>query len=204
MILVSIRCRGVSPLLQNRMSESVLEQLRTKQKKPKAANVGTTMTPREEAATKFYFHGDKPILPAECLMSCFIAAGVFVRLDGKRQISTGKATMLPGLMTLLSSIIYLEEPDSKKPAKWEPDVRKGTNPNGGEAVAICRPRFDAWAFSFDIEIDDHEIGENTIRELIDKAGKRIGLGDFRPSRKGVFGRFVVEKWDRVASDLAAE
>jgi len=29
---------------------------------------------------------------------------------------------------------------------------------------------------------------------VDAAGKRIGLGDFRPDCKGPFGRFVVTKW----------
>jgi hypothetical protein len=30
--------------------------------------------------------------------------------------------------------------------------------------------------------------------MIDAAGKRIGLGDFRPSCKGPFGKFVVIHW----------
>ena len=32
------------------------------------------------------------------------------------------------------------------------------------------------------------------REIMDAAGKRIGLGDFRPDCKGPFGKFVVTKW----------
>jgi hypothetical protein len=30
--------------------------------------------------------------------------------------------------------------------------------------------------------------------VIDAAGKRVGLGDFRPACKGPFGRFVVTNW----------
>jgi len=195
MLTVQIVCRGLTPLLMNRMSESTLEGLRTKQKKPKAANIGTTITPREEATPKVYTHGGNPIIPAENLMSCLIAAGVFVRLDAKRQMSTGKSTMLPGFVTLLDFAIPLVA--DGKPATWEADVRKGTNPNGGEAVAICRPRFDAWGFTTRILIDDKEIGENTIRDLWDKAGKRIGLGDFRPARKGIFGQFIVDHWGQL-------
>jgi hypothetical protein len=144
------------------------------------------------------------MVPGENFMSCLIGAGVFVRLDAKRQVSTGKATMLPGLMSLLTPILYLYVPDHPEtPATWEADVRKGTNPNGGEAVAICRPRFDAWAFDFKIDIDTIEIGEHAIREVVDKAGRRIGLGDFRPNRKGIFGQFVVEKWCRAEQVSAA-
>jgi hypothetical protein len=197
MLLIAVKCRGTSPLLMNRMSESTLEGLRTKVKKPKAANIGSTTTPRQDATPKVYVDKDgKPVWPGENLMSCLIAAGVFVRLDAKRQVSTGKGTLLPGLMSLLDFVLPLVDPDSDKPVTWEPDVRKGTNPNGNEAVCIVRPRFDRWAFRCRIEIDDAEIGENTIRNLWDMAGKRIGLGDFRPSRKGIFGQFVVEGWDR--------
>ena len=206
----------------NKMSDSTLEELRTKTKAPKTRDVGHVRTPREEAAPKVHTLEGRPILPAENLMSCLIAAGVFVRLDGKRQVSTAKATVLPGLMTLLDFAIPLVDPDiafkakwephiSKMPSLdellgWEPDTRKGTNPNGGEAVCICRPRFDRWAFHTRIEIDDQQIGENTIRQLWDLAGKRIGLGDFRPSRKGIFGQFVVERWDRKeqSPQIAAE
>src|SRR4029077_13454820 len=202
-MFVVVTCRGLTPLFMNRMSESTLEQLRTKIKPPKTAKMGSTMTPREEAETKLYTHDGAPMIPGENLMACLIAAGVFVRLDGKRQISTGKSTVLPGLMSLLDFILPVWVPDSKKSAKWEADVRKGVNPNGGEAVAICRPRFDAWSFEARILIEENEIGENAIRDLWDKAGKRCGLGDFRPSHKGIFGRFVVEKWERMAEHEAA-
>jgi hypothetical protein len=178
------------------MTESVLEGLRTKVKKPKAANVGHTSTPRQDAEPKVYLYEGKPFWPGENLMSCLIAAGVFIRLDAKRQVSTGKGTILPGLMTMLDFALPLVDPDTGTPCSWEPDVRKGTNPNGNEAVCIVRPRFDRWAFRCRIEIDDAEIGENAIRQLWDLAGKRVGLGDFRPSRKGIFGQFVVEEWTR--------
>jgi hypothetical protein len=33
-----------------------------------------------------------------------------------------------------------------------------------------------------------------MREIVDAAGKRVGLGDFRPACKGPFGKFVVVQW----------
>lgn len=203
-MIVEIKARGTSPLLMNRMSESTLEGLRTKIKKAKSKDIGNTRTPREDAEPKVYTAHGVPSLPGENLMSCLIAAGVFVRLDQKRQVSTGKSTMLPGLMSLLTLHLPIVDPDTGATAVWEPDVRKGVNPNGNEAVCICRPRFDRWSFRASIDIDDAEIGENTIRQLWDLAGRRIGLGDFRPARKGVFGQFVVEEWSRPEERKAAE
>jgi hypothetical protein len=204
-MIINIKCRGITPLLTNRMNDEVLEGLRTKTKKPKAANIGSTRTRREEASEKIYLCKNKACLPGENLMACLISAGAFIRLDGKRMMSNAKSTLLPGFLTLLTPSLMLVDPDDEmKEAVWDPDVRKGTNPNGNEAVAVCRPRWDRWAFAAQIEIDTAEIGENAIRDLWDKAGRRIGLGDFRPQRKGIFGRFVVETWERVELTAAAE
>jgi hypothetical protein len=58
-----------------------------------------------------------------------------------------------------------------------------------------RPRLDEWECSFTIDLFDPDIlAPADVRQIIDDAGKKIGLGDFRPSRKGPFGRFVVTAW----------
>ena len=57
-----------------------------------------------------------------------------------------------------------------------------------------RPRFDEWRVSFTLEVDETLFSEALVRELLDIAGKRIGLGDFRPERKGPFGRFRTDAW----------
>jgi hypothetical protein len=195
-MIVGITIRGITPLLVNKMDADTLEQLRTKTKAPKTKAIGSTLTPREDAERKLYIAEDGPYLPGTMLMSCLIEAGKHVRLDGKRQISTTKSTVLPGFLSLLTPTLRLVKPDTDKAAAWEADVMQGRNPNGGEAVAICRPRFDEWALDFRVDIAETEIGENTIRELVDKAGRRCGLGDFRPQRKGIFGQFVVDCWER--------
>src|SRR5262245_11298538 len=202
---IRVRCRGTSPLLFNRMTMEQLDGLRTKEKGSK--NRPRPKDPRDEAAPKV--HQDEegmPLLPDEMLFACLVNAGVFVRLDGKRQVSTKDSTTLPGFLEVEERVIYLMHPDDaklnkKKPLRWEVDMRQGKNPNGGEAVCIVRPRFDLWAFEVTIQIDASEIDENLIRELFDKAGKRIGIGDFRPQKKGRYGKFVVECWD-VVSDSA--
>ena len=42
-----------------------------------------------------------------------------------------------------------------------------------------------------------------MREILDAAGKRIGLGDFRPARKGPFGKFTVTHWTERTAKAAA-
>jgi hypothetical protein len=187
LVLLKVTCKGITPLLMNRVSEEELLKIRDKVKPPKGAS---RKTPREECQSKVYEDSNKkPYLPSSMLYSCLVAAGQHVRLDGKRQISTAKSTMLPQFLTIKSETLALDTP-----TPWEVDLRQGRNPNGGELVVLCRPRFDVWAFTAEIEVDVLEIGESRIRELFDIAGKRCGLGDFRPNRKGIYGQFIVEKW----------
>jgi hypothetical protein len=196
LLRVRIECEGRSPLLMNKMSEEVLLSLRPGHKLPKSSR--PTTTPREEAQLKAYLdeNGDAYI-PIGYFFSACVIAGQSVRLDGKRQISTAKATVLPAFLSFEDQIMALIDPKTGKPAQWEVDVRQGRNPGGGEAVCICRPRFDRWSFTVHGTIDTHEIAESKIRELIDIAGARVGIGDFRPNRKGWFGKFGVKCWERL-------
>lgn len=198
-MFIEILIVGKSPLLFNRMSETELLGLRKPGGK-KSKTAPRPELPRDEAEPKLYVTKEgKPYLPIEHLFACLVAAGQMVRLDGRRQMSTAKSTMLPAFLTLLDPFLPLIDPGARgnnPPPSWEVDMRKGTNPNGGEAVCIVRPRFDRWGFRCNVEVDENEIGEPVIRELFDKAGSRIGLGDFRPSRKGPFGRWQVNEWKK--------
>jgi hypothetical protein len=203
LVRVEVTCVGLTPMLQNRMSAETLENIRTKAKKPKSA--GAAGTPREEAAPKVYTlpDGGGCYVPTENLLSCLIAAGQYVRLDGKRQVSTAKATMLPAFLSLEDPVLPLLIPDTTNAAPWEVDIRAGRNPNGGEAVCLCRPRFDRWQLTVTALVDTREVNIAIARELFDIAGKRIGLGDFRPQKKGMFGRFVVQRWAEQRERVAA-
>ena len=192
LVQVSVVCEGTSPLLMNAMSEQQLLDIWFKKKAPKTA---TRRQPREEAESKLHRLPDgRPHVPATALYKTFINAGQFVRLDGKRQISTEKKTVLPSMLMLLDKQIVLGVPGTKKVATWETDIQQGRNPNGGEAVCIIRPRFDAWQIAFTVEIDQNQMSVQTGRELIDIAGRRVGLLEFTPRHKGTFGTFVVTGW----------
>src|SRR3972149_3355 len=192
-VRVRVVCEGISPLLLNKMDPNVLLESK------KAFKPARQGTPRDRATPKGPTNakGD-PAIPANMILSCLIAAGVFIKLDKKRQVSTAKSTLLTAFMSVDNiEPMPIIVPDSKKAAPWEVDTQVGRNPNGGEAVLLERPRFAAWSFSIHLSIDTSGLGQETIRQLFDFAGSRIGLGDFRPARKGPYGRFIVKCWDRL-------
>jgi len=57
-----------------------------------------------------------------------------------------------------------------------------------------RPCFDEWEFDCEIDYDETVMTENQLRKIVDDAGNRVGLCDFRPAKKGPFGRFMVTAW----------
>lgn len=59
------------------------------------------------------------------------------------------------------------------------------------AIMKVRPIFKKWDCTFSMEIDEEICNADDVRLWLETAGKRAGLGDFRPQ----FGRFEVEKWD---------
>lgn len=186
-MLIKCRIKGVSPLLCNRFTDA---QQQAVSSQINASVVGERGTPREQAEPKLYrdSHGH-PILPGPNLFASLVAAGTFIKA-GKSKLTTMKSSIVPAGL----SIPEIELPLS--PSAWETDSRPVVIPSTGGRVMCHRPRFDAWSVSFTLEIDESLFSERVVRELVDHAGKRIGVGDFRPARRGPFGRFVVESWKK--------
>ena len=57
-------------------------------------------------------------------------------------------------------------------------------------ILRTRAKFDPWGLGASIEVDDELVDERQLRAWLDIAGRRIGLGDWRPQKSGTFGRFT--------------
>jgi hypothetical protein len=192
--LVRVRAvlRGTSPLLMNAIPA---EQLLLIRDGKKGAKTKAKPTLREEAESKLHLSAaGRLVLPGEALYKAMINAGVFVRLDGKRQVSTKAETTLPGFMILEEMDLPLYLHDSDEEPKWEIDIRRGRNPNGGELVCLVRPRVDQWEVRPTFQVDQETFSLALAHQVVEFAGKRIGVLEFRPSRKGLFGRFIIVGW----------
>lgn len=206
---IEIIVHGDSPMMQNKVPIEVLLGLLTGVKKPKSKQ-GQEDT-RQIAEDHLYQFGPEKKryvgLPLKNLMSCLVGAGRYVRLDGKRQLSTKDSTLLTGMLSLIGEPTTAEEPhvrllrpttgkswDKWGACEWTQNIMPGRNPNGGELVALCRPLMSEWAFHVVAEFDDFMMSVDKLRETFDTAGKLIGLCEYRPERKGGFGRFRIDQW----------
>jgi hypothetical protein len=56
-----------------------------------------------------------------------------------------------------------------------------------------RPKWTKWEVSFVLQVDEDSIAKEAIQQIIEYAGKYVGIGSFRPVNNGLFGRFELTK-----------
>ena len=59
-------------------------------------------------------------------------------------------------------------------------------------IERTRAKFDTWSCTFVLDTDDELVDQDQLETWLDIAGRRIGLGDWRPQKSGHFGRFEVK------------
>ena len=69
----------------------------------------------------------------------------------------------------------------------------------GSRVNRTRARFDPpWSCTVTVDVDGELIDREQLLEWLEIAGRQVGLGDWRPEKSGVFGRFEVASFEEVA------
>lgn len=190
---VVVTITGTSPLICNRFTEEAAENA-TKGTRTSAIS-GNRGTPKEQAEPKLYLSDDKkPVIPQPNLFRCIIDAGKFFKA-GRSKVTTQKSSLIPACVDIdgIEFLIVSKE-------GWRVDERPIVNPATGGRRLCYRPRFDDWSLTFEATVDPEIMDVKLFREIVDAAGKKIGLGDFRPDRKGPFGKFVVTRWEESEVD----
>jgi hypothetical protein len=185
---IKVKVEGTTPLICNRFTDAAAAASTNGTRK--AAIAGNKGTPREQAEPKLYVGNDGgPMIPQPNLMRCIVDGGTFHKA-GKKQITTAKSSLLYSCLDISGAEIKLTH---REP--WRVDTRAVCIPSTGGRILTHRPMFDDWTLEFELNIDDEFIDSKLVRQIVDDAGKRIGLGDFRPAKKGPFGKFVVTQWE---------
>ena len=171
----SVEIKGMSPLLMNRFLPAELE---TKVKRGSTKDVSVE--------DKLYLTEDgRPYLPGTYIRNALIEAGKSIRIKGR-----GKSTY----SKLLGSSLIVQ-PDNiiiNSSTGWEPFTTTAVNPTTKGRVVVTRPMFKDWTLSFEAVVLD-DIPEEVFRNILDEAGRYVGIGDWRPAKKGMYGKFIVTK-----------
>lgn len=195
MKMIEITIEGTTPLLCNRFTDEAMEKATNGST---ISTVGDRGTPKEIAEKKLYIgHDGKPMIPQPNVFRAIMDAGKYFKA-GKSKVTTLKSSLIPACLSIdeIEVPIIHNEP-------WTIDTRAVRIPSTGGRISTHRPCFHDWKLRFTVELDETVIGAKMLREIVDAAGKRVGLGDFRPDCKGPFGKFVVTNWQEIALDEAA-
>ena len=187
---VDVEIRGTSPLLIHRFSET------SEQSKPTRRVQVSDRNPREEATKVAYIAKDGTFFfSAFSIPGCMGNAGANHKMRGSRKTLR---FIVPSAVRVTSEAITIL--NGNGPAKdFEVDSRPVTIPATKGRVMRYRPRFDQWGARFSLVINDDLLAVEDAHNLLNEAGVSIGIGDFRPEKRGPFGCFRVIKFEEQVS-----
>lgn len=68
-----------------------------------------------------------------------------------------------------------------------------------------RPLIREWEVSFLLTYDDEDIpNQDMLKQILEYAGRKVGIGDYRPQNMGKFGRFSVTRWRKARKGKKAK
>jgi hypothetical protein len=202
--VVDVTVESISPMLQHAMTRETVEQVLIRGERPPKDKTRPLLDIAKEGL--YVGPNGEYGIPPNILFACLREAGRAVKFDGRKCISTADSTLLPSILSIEATI---PDGDGFIPfvgaPKWQVDVRRGNLEGNGKntAVGIVRPRFDNWSFKVRVVIaEEGGVTEQTVRSLFAIAGRRVGLGAFRPQKNGPFGRFRISGWTVVKAKKA--
>lgn len=107
----------------------------------------------------------------------------------------GKSVTMTGLRQCMFFDGELSKVDGQKLARiiGEPHMREDVVRVGmGGTDLRYRPQFDEWATAVDVVYVKSMLTRESVLSLIEAGGLGVGIGEWRPERRGDFGTFMVD------------
>lgn len=185
MLYFRVKIKGITPYLQHRMDDVKLEDWE-KSRGSIIERDGINQSDLVNAEYRCYRNGNgKCYIPSEHIRGALINAGTFLK---------AKVGVRTKSMTSIVAAMFFVSPDHIEIPNWqEIDKRSAVNRNIKGRVIVIRPKWNDWSAEFTLSIGEDSITKETVRDLLEKAGNYVGVGSFRPTNKGSFGRFSLEK-----------
>lgn len=170
---ITVEISGVSPLLMHAFPMVPIEAIDKK-------------SPEEQAELSTYRDPENGLLyvPGVALQRALVNGATYSKGKGRSSLQK------------LAAACLIVSPDrlSLGTKTFAIDSRPVVVPATKGRVVRHRPRFEKWTFAATLDWDETLMTEQQVRRIVDDTGSRVGLLDFRPEKKGPFGRFVVTSW----------
>lgn len=179
-----VEIEGVTPYMQHRMDDQKLEDW---EKNRKLIIERDDISKEDAVRAEFHSYNDKEgfFIPSEHLVGAFINGGAMV----KSKVGNGKKSM----KNIVAGMFSIREPKLRLPKEYVIDKRSAVNRNVKARIIVIRPKWEQWKAKFTLIVDNDTITKETVEQIIIYAGQYIGIGSFRPTNNGMFGRFKLNK-----------
>lgn len=180
----SVEIVGVTPYMQHRMDDEKLENW---EKNRKLIIEREDISKGDQYRAEFHSYNDEEgfYIPSEHIVSSLINAGALV----KSKVGNGKKSM----KNIVAGMFSIKEQKIRLPKQYQIDKRSAVNRNMKARIIVIRPKWDEWKAKFTLIVDNDTLTTETIQQIIVYAGQYIGIGSFRPTNNGMFGRFNLSK-----------
>lgn len=172
---IKVQIEGTTPILFNRFRDV---QIEGKSKKRTGA-----MAEAEIEDKLYQDEKGKTLLPSVYLKNCIVEASKQFKIVGK-----GKSTYSKLVASTIDIEPFMIELDC---GKYEVFRISAVNPMTRGRMMTERPRYNKWKATFEIVVNDVAVPISVLNEILEHSGKYVGIGDWRPQTKGMFGKFMI-------------
>lgn len=180
----SVKIKGLTPYMQHRMDDKKLEDWEKCRK-----NIMERPEVSHEDAIRAEYHcyrnaEGRCFIPSEQIRGSLIGAGTYMKAKVGGRAKSMKVIVAATFQPAPEEILI---PDFDTI-----DKRSAVNKNVKARVMVIRPKWSEWSASFTLNVYEDTITKETINQLMTYAGSYVGIGSYRPTANGLFGRFEVE------------
>ena len=127
-------------------------------------------------------------IPSEHIRGSLINAGAMV----KGKVGNQKKSM----KNIVAGMFFVDPEKIRIGDDFVIDKRSAVNRAIKGRVICIRPRWEKWSASFTLSVDNDTITIQTIQQILEYAGQYCGIGSFRPTNNGMFGRFRIIRCEK--------
>lgn len=184
-----VKIKGVTPYMQHRMDDQKLEDWeKNRGHIHERPDVSSTDVVRAEFHCYRNANG-KNYIPSDQIRGALINAGSYVKAKVGGRSKSMKQIVAAMFMVYPEQIVL--------PDYDVIDKRSGVNHKVKARIITIRPRWNDWEAEFTLEISERSITTETVKTILQYAGDYVGIGSFRPTNNGMFGRFELVNIEEV-------
>ncbi len=184
-MIYKVKIEGITPYMQHRMDDTKLEQWE-KNRKHIIERPDVNLEDVKRAEYHCYRNkSNQCFIPAEQLRIAMINGGGYL----KSKVGN-KSKSMKGV---IAAVLQINPEEIIMPDYDEIDKRSAVNRNIKARVITIRPKWTKWNAEFDMLLDNGTLTKEMITELITVTGNYVGIGSYRPTNNGYFGRFKLNE-----------